>query len=135
LDGEAKTEVETAARIAQWFGSSLVLADVVTEIAAPAWLSNDLSARDRIRIAQAEKQIAAVAVVARRYVRTDVRVVCGRTADEIAALAAGERTQLLITALHDRRHWFGAKRGSISFHVILHAVTPLLAYPPQWRPR
>jgi nucleotide-binding universal stress UspA family protein len=133
--GDVTTEVETAAQIAQWFGSSLVLADVVTEIAAPAWLANDLSARDRIRIAQAEKQIAGVALVAQRYVQTEVRVVCGRIADEIAALAADERTELLITAMHDRRNWFGAKRGSISFHVVLHAVTPVLAYPPEWRPR
>jgi len=43
--------------------------------------------------------------------------------------------ELLITAMHDRRNWFGAKRGSISFHVVLHAVTPVLAYPPEWRPR
>src|SRR4029079_6683709 len=78
LDGEVTTEVETAARIAQWFGSSLVLAHVVTEVAAPAWLSADSSARDRIRVAQAEKQIAAAAIAAQRYVTTDLRVLCGR---------------------------------------------------------
>jgi nucleotide-binding universal stress UspA family protein len=135
LDGEVTGEVQTAGRIAQWFGSSLVLAHVVSDIAAPAWLSADLSAHDRIRVAQAQRQMAALAVGAQRLVKTDVRVVCGRIADEIAALAARERTELLIAALHDRRHWFGAKRGSISFHVVLHAVTPVLAYPPQWRPR
>jgi nucleotide-binding universal stress UspA family protein len=135
LEGEATSEIESAARIAQWFGSSLVLAHVVSDIAAPAWLSADLSAHERIRIAQAQRQMAALAAVAQRHVETDAHVVCGSIADEISALAAAERTDLLITALHDRRAWFGAKRGSISYHVLSHAVTPVLACPPQWRPR
>jgi nucleotide-binding universal stress UspA family protein len=128
-------EVENAARIAEWFGSSLLLAHVLTDVAAPAWLSADLSAHERIRIAQAQRRLGALADVARRHVQTDVRVACGHIADEIAALASSERTELLVTALHERRRWFGARRGSISYHVLSHAVTPVLAYPPQWRPR
>jgi nucleotide-binding universal stress UspA family protein len=135
LEDESASEIDSAARIAQWFGSSLVLAHVVSEIGAPAWLSADLSAHERIRIAQAQRQMAAFAAVAQRYVKTSVHVVCGSIADEISALAAAERTELAITALRDRRAWFGAKRGSISYHVLSHAVTPVLACPPQWRPR
>ena len=45
-------------------------------------------------------------------VTTEALVVGGRVADEIAAVAASERTGLLITALRDRRGWFGARRGS-----------------------
>ena len=135
LDGGLPYEVENAARIAQWFGSSVLLAHVLTEIVAPAWLSADLSAHERIRIALAQRQMGALAALAQRQVKTDVRVTCGNIADEIAALAANERTELLLTALHDRRRWFGAKRGSISYHVLSHAVTPVLAYPPQWRAR
>jgi nucleotide-binding universal stress UspA family protein len=59
---------------------------------------------------------------------------CGRIADEIAALVAGERIELLITALRDRRGWFGARRGSVSYHVLTHAVSPVLAHPRQWSP-
>ena len=135
LDDGSASEIDSAARIARWFGSSLVLAHVVSAIAAPAWLSADMSAHERIRVAQAQRQMAALAAVAQRHVKTDVHVVCGSIADEISALAAAERTELLITALHDRRAWFGAKRGSISYHVLSHAVTPVLACPPQWRPR
>jgi len=135
LDDGSASEIGSVARIAQWFGSSLVLAHVVSAIAAPAWLSADMSAHERIRLAQAQRQMAALAAVAQRHVKTEVQVVCGSIADEISALAAAERTELLITALHDRRAWFGAKRGSISYHVLSHAVTPVLACPPQWRPR
>jgi nucleotide-binding universal stress UspA family protein len=135
LDAAVATEVESAARIAHWFSSSLLLAHVVNEITAPAWLSADLSAHERIRIALAQRQMEALAAVAQRHVKTDVRVACGNVADEIAALAVRERAALLFTTLHDRRRWFGAKRGSISYHVLSHAVTPVLAVPPQWRPR
>ncbi len=135
LDGGLACQVESAARIARWFGSSLLLAHVLTEVAAPRWLSADLTAHKRIRIAQAQRQMDHLAAVAQRYVKTDVHVACGNIADEITALAASERTELLLTTLHDRRRWFGAKRGSISYHVLSHAVTPVLAYPPQWRPR
>jgi nucleotide-binding universal stress UspA family protein len=61
-------------------------------------------------------------------------VSCGRIADEIAALVAAEHIELLITALRDRRGWFGARRGSVSYHVLSHAVSPVLAYPRQWPP-
>ena len=135
LDSGAGKDVDVAAHLAEWFGSSLLLVHVVSEIAAPAWLNADLSAHDRIRVARAQQQLDVLAARSQKHVATDARVVCGRVADEIAAVAATERTGLLITALRDRRGWFGARRGSISYHVLSHAVTPVLAYPPQWRPR
>ncbi len=135
LDSGSGKDVDIASHLAQWFGSSLLLLHVVSEIAAPAWLRGDLSAHDRIRVAQAQQQIDALATAARRRVKTDTRVICGRAADEIAALAANERTGLLITALRDRRGWFGARRGSVSYQVLSHAVSPVFAHPQQWRPR
>ena len=135
LDNTSGQDVDTAAHLAQWFGSSLLLVHVIGEIAAPTWLRRDLSAHDRIRVAQAQQQIDALAVAARRLVKTETRVVCGRVADEIAALAAAARAGLLITALRERRGWFGARRGSVSYHVLSHAVSPVLACPRQWRPR
>ena len=135
LDADPRGEVDVAARIAQWFGSSLLLLHVVSEIGAPAWIKGDLSAHERIRLAQAQQQIDALAGRARRHVKTNTRVICGRVSDEIAALSATERTELVITALRDRHGWFGSRRGSVSYHVLSHAVTPVLAYPPRWRPR
>jgi nucleotide-binding universal stress UspA family protein len=135
LDADPSGEVDVAASIAQWFGSSLLLLHVVSEIEAPAWIKGDLSPHDRIRLAHAQQQIDALAGRAGRTVKTDTRVICGRVSDEIAALSATERTELVITALRDRHGWFGSRRGSVSYHVLSHAVTPVLAYPPRWRPR
>jgi nucleotide-binding universal stress UspA family protein len=135
LDEESPKEVHAAARVARWFGSSLLLAHVVRSVAAPAWLAKDLSANDRIAIGRAETQLETLAASGRRLIPTDARVVCGRPADEIAALVASERISLVMTALRDRRGWFGTRRGSVSYHVLSHAVAPVLAYPPRWRPR
>jgi nucleotide-binding universal stress UspA family protein len=135
LEDDPSREVDTAARVAQWFGSSLLLLHVVDRISAPAWVKGDLSAHERIRLAHAKQQIEDVSHVAQRRVKTDTRVICGRVSDEIAPLVATERVGLTITALRDRRGWFGSRRGSVSYHVLSHAVTPVLAYPPRWRPR
>ena len=135
LDQSPARDVDIAAHLAQWLGASLLLLHVVNEIARPAWLGGDLRAHDRIRVATAERRLEALAAAARSQVRTESRVICGRIVDEIAALAATAGTGLVMTALHDRRGWFGARRGSISYHVLTQAMTPVLAYPPQWRLR
>jgi nucleotide-binding universal stress UspA family protein len=135
LNNGSARDADIAARLAHWFGSSLLLLHVVAEIAAPEWLSGDLSAHDRIRLARAQRQIETLADKARRHVQTETRVVCGRVADEIAAFAAAERVGLVVTALADRTGWLGSRRGRISYHVLSHGVAPVLAYPPRWQPR
>src|SRR5262245_936136 len=133
LHSGSTTDVDVATQIAEWFGASLLLVHVVGNIAAPGWLEADLSAHERIRVAQAERRLEKLAERAQRRVKCETRVVCGRIADEIAALAATERVDLVMTALRDRRGWFGARRGAVANHVLSHAVTPVLAVPPKWR--
>jgi nucleotide-binding universal stress UspA family protein len=135
LDGESRKDVDTAARIAEWLGASLLLVHVIDSIDAPSWLKGSLSAHDRIRSSKAQRELDACAAIARRRVDTQTRVLCGRPADEIAAVVADETSGLLITALRNRRGWFGARRGSVSYHVLSHAVVPVLAWPPPWQPR
>ncbi len=135
MDSSATHDLDVAARIAEWFGSSLLLIHVVSGIAAPAWLDTDFAAHDRARAAKAQRQLEALIARSGQNVATEARVVSGRVADEIAAVAAAERTGLLVTALQNRRGWFGARRGSISYQVLTHAAAPVLACPPHWRPR
>jgi nucleotide-binding universal stress UspA family protein len=135
LDADPERQVRVASAIAEWFGSSLLLLHIVTGIGAPAWMKAELSAHERIRIAEAERRLDALVALARRRVTADGRVMCGRVSDEIAALAAGERIGLVVTALSDKPGWFASTRGAVSSHVLAHAVTPVLAWPPNWRPR
>jgi nucleotide-binding universal stress UspA family protein len=135
LDRGARADLVTASCLAHWFGASLLLVHVVEAVSLPAWLMTDRGAHDRIRIAQAQQQLERLAAAARSDVPVETRVICGHPADEIAAAAATEQIRLVVTALRERRGWFGERRGSVSYHVLSHAVTPVLAYPPQWRRR
>jgi nucleotide-binding universal stress UspA family protein len=135
LDRAARLDVVAAAQVAGWFDASVLLVHVIEDVAAPAWLLPNRRAHDRILVAQAQRQLDRLATAAKTNVRVETRVVRGRPADEIAAAAATEQIGLLVTALRDRQGWFGARRASVSYHVLSHAVTPVLAYPPHWRPR
>ena len=135
LDRAAHRDVDVAVELASWWGASLLLVHAVSTIDAPDWVSGNLQAHERRAVSRAQRQLNSLATAVRRRVRTDARVVCGRPGDEIAALAASEGIDLVITALRDRRGWFGSRRGAVSYHVLSHAVTPVLAHPQQWRPR
>jgi nucleotide-binding universal stress UspA family protein len=135
LDRGAGRDIDVAARIAAWFGSSLLLVHVLADVVAPAWMIADLNAHDAIRTARAQQQLERLVTRGKNAVTTTVRIVSGRVGDEIAAIAEAERSGLLITGLRNRRDWFGASRGSISYHVLTHAASPVLACPPKWRPR
>lgn len=133
LDRPAARDALTAARIARWFGASLVLVHVVNGVKVPPWLGGDLTPRHLVRIGDMQRKLHVLAMRAARVVPTETRILYGRPADELAALVPAEHTELLITGVRDRRGWFGARRGSVSYHVLTHATTPVLAYPPRWR--
>jgi nucleotide-binding universal stress UspA family protein len=105
----------------------------VPAIAAPPWWGRDLTRDELIRIGDLQGKLDELARRCAGIVKTEARVVHGQPADELATLVAAERTELLITGLRDRSRWFGSRRGSVSYHVLTHAVAPVLAYPPQWR--
>ncbi len=88
-----------------------------------------------VRTARAQKQIEKLAVAVRKRVNTTTRILHGNAADELAAFADKSDTGLIVTALRERDGWFGARRGSISYHMLTRATVPVLAYPPRWRPR
>jgi len=117
------------------FESTLLLAHVVRSVAPPIWLGADVSVDERRRGVEAQERLTVLAHTVGRIVPAKGRVLTGRVADEISKLAVAEGAGLVITALRDRRGWFGAKRGSMSHEILSQAVTPVLAWPPQWRPR
>ena len=132
LDGATAREVEVAARIAGTLDASLLVVHVVPAIAAPAWIDADVRVGHRARIAAADEELRRLCERSRTRVPIESRIVSGRVADTIAALAAAEHADLAITMLRDREGWFGARRGAVSYHVLTHATTPVLACPPRW---
>jgi nucleotide-binding universal stress UspA family protein len=135
LGRRARADVESSARIAAWLGSPLLLLHVVTDGTSPAWVTAALGGFDSARLRKAKSALENLAAIARRRVDADIRVVRGQVSDEIAALAIVEKPAFLMTTLRDRRGWFGARRGSVSYDVLSHVVVPVLACPQTWRPR
>lgn len=132
LDKTSRSEVRAAARLAEWLGASLLLLHVIAEPTMPAWMRGDLDSQQRMLLASAQRQLDALAASVRSRVHVDGRVVCGRAGDEIAAVAAAEHIELVTTVLRDKRGWFGTRRGSVSYHALSHAVSSVLACPPEW---
>ena len=78
---------------------------------------------------KAERQLESLAKTVGPGINTEIRVVAGRPADEISALAAEERIGLVVMHLRKGPGLFGSRAGSIAAHVLRHAVTPVLALP------
>jgi nucleotide-binding universal stress UspA family protein len=129
LDERSLRDARTAASVARWFGSALVLVHVVPEFKAPPWLHTRIDANDRTRITQARSRLEAIAARIRHHDEVETRVLFGNAPHAIATLTAAEGPGLVITGLRTTHHWFGPRRGSISYHVLLRADTPVLALP------
>jgi nucleotide-binding universal stress UspA family protein len=134
LSSDAEDAVEAAAGIAKWFGAELLLIHAVSPAAAPEWFRAELGIGQKARIEEARRVLSGRAAAV-KGVRTAATVVEGHPADAIVASATTARAGLIITTLHNRRGWFGSKRGAISYELVARAVAPVLALPPSRRPR
>jgi nucleotide-binding universal stress UspA family protein len=133
LRDDSESDVRDAASIARAFGASLVLVHVVPQVTPPPWYRADLSAHWRMRVAKAQRQLESLAEAAGSSVSIETRVVSGNPADEIAALAAEERIGVVVMHLRKGPGLFGSRAGSIAYHVLRHAVTPVLVQPERAR--
>ena len=129
LRDDSESDVRDAAGIARAFGASLVLVHVVPQVTPPPWYRADLSAHWRMRVAKAQRRLESLAEAVGAGVPVETRVVSGSPADEIAALAAEERIGVVVMHLRKGPGLFGSRAGSIAYHVLRHAVTPVLVLP------
>jgi nucleotide-binding universal stress UspA family protein len=129
LREQSQRDIREAEQIARAFGTDLVLVHVVPPLQVPPWYRPDLSAHQRLQVTKAQRQLESLARTVGPGVNTEVRVVAGRPADEISALAAEERIGLVVMHLRKGPGLLGSRAGSIAAHVLRHAVTPVLALP------
>jgi nucleotide-binding universal stress UspA family protein len=129
LGEQSARDVREVERIARAFGTDLILVHVVPPLQPPPWYRADLSAHRRLQVTKAERQLESLAKTVGAGVNTETRVVSGRPADEISAMAAEERIGLVVMHLRKGPGLFGSRAGSIAAHVLRQAVTPVLALP------
>jgi nucleotide-binding universal stress UspA family protein len=86
-----------------------------------------------MRVAKAQRRLESLAEAVGAGIQIETRVVSGNPADEIAALAAEERIGVVVMHLRKGPGLFGSRAGSIAYHVLRHAVTPVLVLPDRAR--
>ena len=129
LAGEWQPDAARAARIAGEFGAPLVLVHVLAPVQAPPWLRGARRDTDSRRIDKATKALERIRTKAfadRRSMST--KVLIGDPAHEIARLTT-EPGSLVVMSLRGTAGVWGMRRGSVAYHVLTHALTPLLALP------
>jgi len=129
LDGEWQQELDGAAAVARLFDARLVLMYVVPRTQAPPWLRENVAAFDRTRLSRARLALERIRASVPPDIRTACRVVIGRPADEIAAMASanpGNSPGLVVMALRGGRR---ARHGSTTHDVLTHAVAPVMVLP------
>jgi nucleotide-binding universal stress UspA family protein len=128
LAGEWQSDAVRAANVAAAFDAELVLVHVLAQIQVPPWLRSASSATDRRRIETARKALERVKTKLPSDLNITARVLEGNPAHEIARLTRGSPS-LLVMSLRGGAGVWGARRGSIAYHVLTHASRPLLTVP------
>jgi nucleotide-binding universal stress UspA family protein len=127
LAGEWESDAVRAGAIAEAFGAGLLLVHVLAPIQTPSWLRPDRSIEKR-RIDKAKRALERVRTKLFSGLRSESTVVAGHPADEIARLTR-RGSSLVVMSLRGTAGVWGAHRGSIAYHVLTHASTPVLALP------
>ena len=128
LAGEWQSDVIRAAKVAAAFDAQLMLVHVLAEVQTPPWLRSTIGPADRHRTEAARKALDRVKAKLAPALKTTARVLEGNPAHEIARLTAGSPT-LVVMSLRGGAGVWGARRGSIAYHVLTHASTPVLTLP------
>jgi nucleotide-binding universal stress UspA family protein len=128
LAGEWQSDVIRAAKIAAGLGAELVLVHVLAEVQTPPWLRSTVGRADGRRTEAARKALDRVRATLGPGIETTSLVREGNPAHEIARLTVGSPT-LVVMSLRGGAGVWGARRGSIAYHVLRHSSTPVLTLP------
>ncbi len=125
---ESAADLKAAGAVARAWHTDLLAVHVVPQRTVPAWYRTDLTAHARLDMEKARQQLDALAAGI-DGVKLEVRVLAGSPADELAAVAAEERVSLVMMHLRKGPGLFGARAGTLTYHVLRQTTTPVLAVP------
>jgi len=128
LAGEWHSDAVRAADIALAFDAALVLVHVLVPIQTPPWLRPMGTTSELRRIEKAKRALERVRTTLFPDARATSEVVLGNAAHEIARIAGGGGT-LVVMSLRGTAGVWGARRGAIAYHVLTHSSAPVLALP------
>lgn len=128
LAGEWQSDAIRAANVAAAMDAELVLVHVLAQIQTPRWLRATIGATSRRRLETARSALERVKARLSSDLTITSRVLDGSPAHEIARLTTGSPS-LVVMSLRGGAGVWGARRGSIAYHVLTHSSTPVLTLP------
>jgi nucleotide-binding universal stress UspA family protein len=129
LSDQWQSEAARAADIARRFAAELILVHVLAHLRLPAWMGRGVEAHQRQRIDSALKALERARTKLSLASPSSSRVLVGNPAEEIARLTIEQPRALVVMSLRGNTAGWGARRGSIAYRVLTHAVRPVLALP------
>jgi len=127
LAGEWESDAGRAGAVAALFGADLLLVHVIAPIQTPPWIRSTVVA-ERRRVDKAAHALERVRTKLFSHQRCETAVVIGKPADEIARLTRRRRSMVVMSLRGTAGVW-GENRGSIAYHALTHASTPVLLLP------
>ncbi len=128
LAGEWQPDAVRAAEIAGEFDAPLVLVHVLAPVQTPPWLRGARRETDSRRIDKARRALERVRTKLFADLQSmSTKVLVGDPAHEIARLT--QPGSLVVMSLRGTAGVWGMRRGSVAYHVLTHALTPVLALP------
>jgi nucleotide-binding universal stress UspA family protein len=118
-----------AAGVATELGLGLVLLHVLKPTRTVLRWREQAAARDKSRMEEARAQLDALAMALQPVTVTDILIVSGHPADEIAATAIQRNASLIAMGLGGKDGLFAPSPGSIAYRTLCKAPMPVLAVP------
>jgi nucleotide-binding universal stress UspA family protein len=128
LAGEWQSDAIRAASVAAAFDAELVLVHVLAQVQTPPWLRSTVGASDRRRVETVRKALERARTKFPSDLKVTSRVLEGNPAHEIAQVTTGSLSLVVMSLRGGAGDW-GARRGSIAYHVLTNAATPVLTLP------
>jgi hypothetical protein len=117
----------TAAGVATEFGLELVLRHVLKPIRTVLRWREQAAAPDKSRTTEAREQLDALAVALQPVTVTEILIVTGHPADDIAATAIQRKASVIAMDLGGDEGVFAPSPGSIAYRTLSLAPIPVLA--------
>jgi nucleotide-binding universal stress UspA family protein len=128
LGAGANRDLHSAAAFARVLDADLLLVHVLAAVQAPAWIRLRSSDADETRSTRARARLARLAAEI-DDVDVSFRTMRGDPAPTLARVARTTKAGTLMLVLRRGPGVFGMARGTVTYHVLTSAVTPVLAVP------
>ena len=125
-------DARSAAEVARWWKTALILVHVVKPTQAPRWLIPHPQDRDRTTLMAARARLERIAGALGPDLKVECHAQIGDPPEQVSALAADMRAGLVVVILRAAPGFFATPQGTTTYRILCGAGTAVLALPSRW---